>query len=54
MLEFVEISDRRALENKKNRVNIVITGHVDSGKSTLLGHVMVLTENVVPVLTVDR
>ena len=31
---------------KKNRVTIVISGHVDSGKSTLLGQIMVLMKQV--------
>jgi GTPase len=34
------------LQEKKNRVTIVIAGHVDSGKSTLLGQIMVLMKQV--------
>lgn len=27
--------------NKKDLINLVVVGHVDSGKSTLMGHVLV-------------
>lgn len=41
-----KISNKKILEEKKHRLNIVISGHVDSGKSTLLGHIMVLMNQV--------
>ena len=36
----------KLLTKKRDRVTVVITGHVDSGKSTLLGHIMVLMKQV--------
>lgn len=35
-----------ALATSKKRVNLVIVGHVDAGKSTLMGHLLCLTGNV--------
>ena len=35
-----------ALATRKKRINIVIVGHVDAGKSTLMGHLLYLTGNV--------
>lgn len=31
---------------RENHVNVVVCGHVDSGKSTFLGHLMVLMDGV--------
>lgn len=35
-----------ALATSKKRINLVIVGHVDAGKSTLIGHLLCLTGNV--------
>lgn len=34
------------LASSKKRINVVIVGHVDAGKSTLMGHLLCLTGNV--------
>jgi GTPase len=33
-------------DNEKDKLNLVIIGHVDSGKSTLMGHLLVKTGRV--------
>lgn len=33
-------------KNQKKHVNLVIVGHVDAGKSTLIGHVLLLTNSI--------
>lgn len=35
-----------ALATSKKRINLVIVGHVDAGKSTLMGHLLCLTGNI--------
>lgn len=33
-------------ENRKDNINIVFIGHVDAGKSTISGHILLLTGQV--------
>ncbi|OHT00174.1 Elongation factor Tu C-terminal domain containing protein [Tritrichomonas foetus] len=37
---------QQQLASSKKRINLVIVGHVDAGKSTLMGHLLQLTGNV--------
>ena len=32
--------DNKAIEEESKMINLVIIGHVDSGKSTLMGHLL--------------
>ena len=34
------------MKDAKNVINLVVVGHVDSGKSTLMGHLLFKTGNV--------
>ncbi|KAJ3447814.1 eukaryotic peptide chain releast factor gtp-binding subunit erf3a [Anaeramoeba flamelloides] len=50
-----KLLDRLPIEGKKLQeyfqkphINVVFIGHVDSGKSTIAGHTMVLTGNIDP------
>lgn len=37
----IYISERETDANSKDLLNLVVVGHVDSGKSTLMGHLLV-------------
>ena len=39
-VQYADVPDEEEGKTEGNRLNLVIIGHVDSGKSTLMGHIL--------------